>query len=98
MVIDFLRKVLGGSGEPEPGNDLEAFVAYVVKALVDAPEKVSVTMTENNGRSVIQIECEKSDIGKVIGKNGRTIAAIRALVNGAASNAGSKRVQVEVLD
>ncbi len=76
---------------------LEAFVLYVVQALVDEPGQVTLQTVEKNRINVIQIRCEKKDIGKIIGKSGKTITAIRALVSGAAGRTGL-RVTVDVLD
>jgi len=78
-------------------KDLEHFVDYVVRALVDAPEKVSVETVEGERGTTIQVSCAKEDIGKIIGKNGKTISAIRALVNGAGKRF-EKDLSVEVLD
>ena len=76
---------------------LEGFVSYVAGSLVDNPEAVQVSTLEKDRLSVIQIRCEKRDIGKIVGKNGKTIAAIRLLVSGAGGRIG-KRMTVEVLD
>ena len=76
---------------------LEAFVLYVVQALVDEPDQVTLQTVEKNRINVIQIRCVKKDIGKIIGKSGKTISAIRALVSGAAGRTGL-RVTVDVLD
>lgn len=78
-------------------RDLENFVDYVVKALVDAPDQVRIVSEQENGSSVIKINCKKEDIGKIVGKNGKTIMAIRSLVSGAAGRM-QKRVAVEVVD
>lgn len=76
---------------------LEAFVMYIVRALVDEPEQVNLETVEKNRVHVIQIRCLKKDIGKIIGKSGKTISAIRSLVSGAAGRIGM-RVTVDVLD
>ena len=79
-------------------RELEGFVDYVVKALVDYPDEVSVeTVEKEDGSSSIQIRCRKEDIGKIVGKRGKTIMAIRSLVSGAAGRQ-RKRVSVDVLD
>ena len=78
-------------------RDLEGFVDYVVKALVDYPDEVSVNTVENAEGASIQIRCRKEDIGKIVGKRGKTIMAIRSLVSGAAGRQ-RKRVSVDVLD
>jgi predicted RNA-binding protein YlqC (UPF0109 family) len=76
---------------------LESFVLYVVRSLVDEPAEVKITTVERDKMSVIQITCVKKDIGKIIGKSGKTIAAIRSLVSGASGRIGL-RVTVDVLD
>lgn len=79
------------------GEGIEGFVSYVVRSLVDSPEQVRVSTADDDRGTVITVSCEKKDIGKIIGKNGKTIAAIRALANGAGGRMG-KRVSVEVQD
>jgi predicted RNA-binding protein YlqC (UPF0109 family) len=79
------------------GEGIEGFVLYVIRALVDNPDSVRVTAAETERATVLTVSCEKKDIGKIIGKNGKTIAAIRALANGAGGRMG-KRVNVEVQD
>lgn len=82
--------------EPSLRN-LEDFVMYVSKLLVDHPDDVDVkTVASENGK-VIQIACRADDRGKIIGKRGKTIIALRALVSGAAGRI-KDRVSVEVLD
>jgi uncharacterized protein len=79
-------------------GDIIAFVDYVVRALVDEPELVKIEVKENENRAkIININCKKADIGKIIGKNGKTIMAIRSLVTGAASRI-NQQVAVEVVD
>lgn len=79
-------------------QDLEGFVEYVVKALVDDPESVKVTTEDGeNSVKVIKIACRKEDTGKIIGKKGKTIIALRSLVGGAAGRL-QERVTVEVVD
>ena len=92
----------GGRTKSAGGSDgslreLEGFVDYVVKALVDYPDEVTVGTVDNGDGSTIQIRCRKEDIGKIVGKRGKTIMAIRSLVSGA-SGRQRKRVSVDVLD
>ena len=88
-----------GCGKELSGNirELEGFVEYVVKALVDYPEEVSIETTETNEGAAIKIRCRKEDIGKIVGKRGKIIMSIRSLVSGAAGRQ-RKRVSVDVLD
>ena len=88
-----MLKVIGATLQ-----DLEGFVEYVVKALVDDPESVKVTTEDGeNSVKVIKIACRKEDTGKIIGKKGKTIIALRSLVGGAAGRL-QERVTVEVVD
>lgn len=90
-----VKTVSGGTGSQD---DLVRFVEYVAKALVDNPGEVQVTTEENGADScMIKISCNKSDIGKIVGRHGKTIMAIRSLVSGAAGRL-QKRVSVEVVD
>lgn len=88
---------LAATAVPVDADGIEGFVSYVVRSLVDNPEMVKVTSAETERATVITVGCEKKDIGKIIGKNGKTIAAIRALANGAGGRLG-KRINVEVQD
>ena len=92
---DTLKKGVSDSKVTKEG--LEDFVAFVSRSLVDNPEAVQVSMLEKDRLSVIQIRCEKRDIGKIVGKSGKTIAAIRTLISGAGGRIGL-RMTVEVLD
>jgi hypothetical protein len=73
------------------------FVEYVVKSLVDHPDAVVVTETERGGGVVLELKVSAGDIGKVIGKQGRTSAALRALLAVAASKQG-KRAVLDILE
>lgn len=89
------------SGSSEAGacsaESLQAFVEYVAKLLVDAPEEVAVKLEENGDGRILRISCRKDDRGKIIGKHGKTITAIRSLVSGAAGRI-RQRISVEVVD
>ena len=79
-------------------GDIVAFVDYVVRALVDEPGSVKIEVEQDEKQlKTININCKKADIGKIIGKNGKTIMAIRSLVTGAASRI-NQHVAVEVVD
>jgi predicted RNA-binding protein YlqC (UPF0109 family) len=90
---------VSGSSAPAEGGmkDLENFVDYIVRSLVDEPDAVRVTSEIGKDSNTIKIGCKKEDIGKIIGKRGKTIMAIRSLVSGAAGRL-KKRVTVEVVD
>ena len=76
---------------------LKELVTTIARALVDAPDEVSVDELEGDGTRVLELRVGKDDIGKVIGKDGRTAQSIRAVLAAAASKAG-QRVQLDILD
>ena len=76
---------------------MKDLVTYLVKGLVDEPGQVHVREVVGEKAMVVEVEVASSDRGKLIGKEGRTIRAVRALVNACASRTG-RRVVVEVLD
>lgn len=100
-MFKWLSSLFGGGKKSAPATgslrDLEAFVEYVVKSLVDEPEAVTIAIAESDKGTTIQVRCRKEDIGKIVGKRGKTIMAIRSLVSGAAGRQ-HKRVSVDVLD
>ena len=76
---------------------MKELIEYIAKALVDNPEEVSVTELEGQQASVIELRVAKEDIGKIIGKQGRTAAAIRTILN-AASAKLDKRSVLQILE
>lgn len=75
---------------------MKELVEVLAKALVDHPEEVSVTETDKDNATVIELRVASSDMGKVIGKQGRIAKAIRSLVKAAASK-DDKKVVVEIV-
>ena len=69
----------------------------VAKALADSPQRVSVTETERQGTTLIEVSVAPPDVGKLIGRQGRTIQAMRTLAAIAGEQHG-KKVSLEVLD
>lgn len=76
---------------------LKDLIEYVAKSLVDNPEEVSVSEIEGEQTSVIELKVAKDDLGKVIGKQGRTARAMRTIL-GAASAKARKRSVLEILE
>ena len=68
----------------------------IAKSLVDYPEQVSVTEIDNDGSVTLQLRVAESDMGKVIGKQGRVAKAIRTVVK-AAANRENKKVSVDIV-
>jgi hypothetical protein len=76
---------------------MKPFIEYVVKALVDHPEQVDIREVDGERVVVFELRLDPTDVGKVIGKSGRTITAIRTLLTSAAAREG-KRAMVEIIE
>ena len=77
---------------------MEEFLAYLARSLVDSPDEVSVeSLEEDDGTLVLELHVAEDDAGKVIGRGGRTVAALRTVVKAAAVREGH-RVLVDVVD
>ncbi|MDL1957859.1 MAG: KH domain-containing protein [Deltaproteobacteria bacterium] len=76
---------------------MKELVEYIAKALVDNPEAVQVSEVEGEQTSVIELKVSKEDLGKVIGRQGRTARAMRTILN-AASTKLRKRSVLEILE
>lgn len=76
---------------------LEDLLLFLARELVDEPERVEVEAVETENRVDLELRVSPDDVGKVIGRQGRTVKAIRTVMKAAAVNAG-KRVNVEVVD
>jgi len=70
---------------------------YLVKSLVDKPEAVKVTEVVSERSVILEVSVAEDDIGRVIGKQGKTIGAIRIVLNAAAAKM-KKRVVLELMD
>ena len=76
---------------------MKELIEYIAKLLVDNPEEVSVTELEGEQTSVIELKVAKEDLGKVIGKQGRTARAMRTILS-AASTKIRKRSVLEIIE
>lgn len=76
---------------------MRELVEDIAKALVDSPEQVSVTEVEGEQTTVLELRVAQPDLGKVIGKQGRTARAIRTIL-GAAGMKLRKRFVLEILE
>ena len=78
----------------EPTGDVRVMIERVAKSLVDAPDEVFVEIYDDG---VIELEVAESDVGKVIGRQGRTARALRSLLS-AAGHRARKRYQLEIIE
>ena len=75
---------------------MKALVEYLVKSLADQPDQVALAENETEDSILLELKISPDDIGKIIGKNGNTINAIRTVLQAAASSQ-KKRVKLEVV-
>ncbi len=76
---------------------MKELIEYIAKALVDQPDQVKVTEVDGERTVVYELRVAQSDLGKVIGKEGRTVKAVRTIVTAASMKAG-KRTVLEILE
>ena len=76
---------------------MKELVLYMAKALVDHPDQVEVHEIEGEQTSVLELKVAKEDLGKIIGKQGRTARAIRTILS-ASSSKIKKRSVLEILE
>lgn len=76
---------------------MKELIEYIAKALVDKSEEVVVTEIEGEQTSVIELKVAKEDLGKIIGKQGRTARAMRTILS-AASTKINKRSVLEIIE
>jgi uncharacterized protein len=81
----------------EQGGDVKVLLEHVTRALVDAPDQVSVNQVDEDGETVLELTVAESDLGRVIGKSGRTARALRTLLS-AAGIKTHKRYALEILE
>ena len=78
-------------------DELKALIELMAKALVDKPESVSVRETDGEKTTIIELRVAQDDLGKVIGKQGRTARSMRTILNAAGTKLG-KRCVLEILE
>ncbi len=75
----------------------QELIAFIVDKLVDKPEEISVTTQEEDDSIVVELRVAQDDLGKVIGKQGRTVRAMRTLLSAAVARE-NKRSRLEILE
>ncbi len=77
---------------------MQEFIEMVVKQLVDKPDEVNVNAVEGEQQIIFELTVGDGDFGKVIGKKGRNISALRTLLFAINAKNGGKRARVDVID
>ena len=76
---------------------MRELVEYVARQLVTEPDAVNVTETDREGETILELRVAKVDLGRVIGKEGRTAKALRAILNAAAARK-NRRVTLDIIE
>jgi uncharacterized protein len=77
--------------------DIIALMQHLAKLLVEAPDEVTVEPFEENGQTVLELEVAEQDVGRIIGRHGRTARSLRTILH-SASLRTRKRYQLEILE
>lgn len=86
-----------GSGSSGAVGELAKLIELMAKMLVDLPDEVEVNEVVGENTTVIELKVAKSDLGKIIGKQGRTARAVRTVLNGASTKL-RKRTVLEIIE
>jgi len=87
----------GSSGSQKKLSELSKMIEYMARMLVDLPDQVEVNEIEGENTTVIELKVAKEDLGKIIGKQGRTARAVRTVLNGASTKL-RKRTVLEIIE
>ena len=79
------------------GPDVRSWLEAIVRDLVDQPDKVSVAQMEEDGVTVFEVEVDPSEMGRVIGRQGRTVQALRTLAEAAGAR-HDRSYEIEILE
>ncbi len=77
---------------------MKEFVEYVAKSLVDSPDDVVVNQVDSERVTIFELRVAKDDVGKVIGRQGRTAKAFRTLLAAISAKSGSNRAMLEIIE
>lgn len=76
---------------------MKAILESIAKSLVDAPNEVQITEVDGEKTVIFELRCNAKDVGKIIGKSGKTVGAMRTIMNSMAAKQGRKAM-LEVVD
>jgi uncharacterized protein len=76
--------------------DMKEFIAYLIKNLVDLPDAVDITIIDGEQGTVVEVRVSPQDVGKIVGRQGRTIKALRTIAMTVGARVG-RRVRLEVV-
>src|ERR1700688_1001686 len=95
------ERTMQGQGDPnitgKELSELSKMIKYMARMLVDLPDQVEVNEIAGENTTVIELKVAKEDLGKIIGKQGRTARAVRTVLNGASTKL-RKRTVLEIVE
>ena len=91
------RLILSIEPDTERGNGMKDLITEIVQALVDQPDQVTVNEIEGEHTNVLELSVDKSDMGKIIGKQGRNAMALRTILSAVAGKT-RKRYVLEIIE
>ncbi len=77
---------------------MKELLTDMIKAIVDKPDEVDITLTESENTKIYELRLGDGDVGKVIGKKGKNVTAIRTLLSAATAKEGGKRSILEIIE
>ena len=77
---------------------MKELLTEMVKAIVDKPDEVDITLTESENTMIYELRLGEGDVGKVIGKKGRNVGAIRTILTAVSAKEGGKRSILEIIE
>ncbi len=77
---------------------MDKLLSDMVKAIVDKPDEVNVNVNESDNTRIYELEVGEGDLGKVIGKKGKNVNALRIILSAATAKEGGKRAILEVIE
>ena len=77
---------------------MKELLVDIIKAIVDKPDEVDISLTESENTNIYELRLGDGDVGKVIGKKGRNVMAIRTLLSAATAKQGGKRSILEIIE
>ena len=77
---------------------MKELLTEMVKAMVDKPDEVDISLTESENTNIFELRLGDGDVGKVIGKKGKNVMALRTILSAATAKAGGKRSMLEIIE
>ena len=79
-------------------DQMKELLTEMIKAIVDKPDEVDISLTESENTNIFELRLGDGDVGKVIGKKGKNVMALRTILSAATAKAGGKRSILEIIE